>query len=132
MRKISLLIILSIILSSIGCSSSQTESNSEDIIIGKWQNISNPKNCIEITKNNDFITYINGEYLSDVLKEDEKPSKYSYNPLNQKYNFEIIEDSLNNKLYKQGRLEIINDNKIKLSFFKNDSLLISSEFTRLQ
>jgi len=123
MKNLALIITSAFIL--VACNNYKDKEISVDFIKGKWKNCSATNSIVVFNESGDYDVFINGE------KVDAAKLKYSLSPSDKKYNIKIFENSGLGKTVNNGFIEIIDNDKFKMTIYYKDYFQSSSEFTRL-
>ncbi len=125
MHKLNILLSLCTLFYFSSCSTNP-ESNSENKISGRWQNIETPEMGIEFDKNG----------IYHLLKNKKRQTiqgmgvmEYTYNP-SMENNLKITEKS--SDLISHGRLQFLNDDEIKISLKVAKSYSADARYTRIK
>lgn len=123
MKNLSMIIASVLVL--VACNSYKDKEISVDFIKGKWKNCSAMNSVVEYTESGQYNVIINGE------KVDAAKMKYTLYPSDKKYNIKIYESPNYDRIVNYGHIDIIDQDKIRMTIYCNDKYVTSSEFIRL-
>lgn len=125
--KTSLFILLGFVIPfMVGCNNNPTK-DSNNAIVGIWQNTSNPGSAIEFTNDGNYYLRLNGERL---LISDSIIEKYSYDPVSEENNLIIYGNQRAG--YTQAKLVLINPERIKIAVLHQGNIVSEAEFTKVK
>ena len=102
--------------------------NYSDSIIGKWKSTTNPDVVVEFTKSHNYIFCSNGK-----CTDSNNYIKYDYDPSAKEYNFKLSSKFKKDTIRNNGKLEFVENNKIKLLIFDNSNEIIAkNEFCKMK
>ncbi len=97
-------------------------------LTGKWQSLNESETVIEFTGNKELILYRGGKsFWSQATKNGEL--KYEIkNVQNKWFDFEAFDGT---ELFTKGRIEIVDDNRVRIYFHKHHNILdLADEYYR--
>ena len=95
---------------------------------GKWQSLNESETVIEFTANKELILYRGGKsFWSQATKNGELKYEIT-NSQNKWYDFKAFDGG---DLFTQGRIEIVDDNRVRIYFHKHHNILdLADEYYR--
>jgi len=95
---------------------------------GKWQSLNDPETVVEFTDNTEIILYRGGKsFWSQATRNGELMYAITKRH-NQWYDFEAFDGA---ELFTAGRIEIVDDNRVRIYFHKHHGILdLADEYYR--
>jgi uncharacterized lipoprotein NlpE involved in copper resistance len=109
----------------VGCNNKQ-KNNDNTVILGIWQNTTNPDASIEFTREGNYYLRFKGER---ILPDDSIAEKYSYDPLSKENNLRIFGNVKAGNT--AGNLVVISPERIKISLVSQGTIVSEAEFTKV-